>query len=66
MTILPIMMITRDARGAYRYLRLLINVWFYEKLDLTVPQVIIIITIMTKISMMKVISENPLSSYMLL
>jgi len=29
----------RDARGAYRYLRLLINVWFYEKLDLTVPQV---------------------------
>ena len=60
------MMITRDARGAYRYLRLLINVWFYEKLDLTVPQVIIIITIMTKISMMKVISENPLSSYMLL
>ena len=66
MTILPTMMITRDARGAYRYLRLLINVWFYEKLDLTVPQVIIIITIMTKISMMKVISENPLSSYMLL
>ena len=64
MTILPIMMITRDARGAYRYLRLLINVWFYEKLDLTVPQVIIIIT--TKILMMKMISENPLSSYMLL
>ena len=30
---------TRDARGAFRYLRLLINVWFYEKLDLTVPQV---------------------------
>ena len=33
------MMMSRDARGAYRYLRLLINVWFYEKLDLTVPQV---------------------------
>ena len=37
MTMMIIMI--RDARGAYRYLRLLINVWFYEKLDLTVPQV---------------------------
>ena len=37
--ILLLMMMSRDARGAYRYLRLLINVWFYEKLDLTVPQV---------------------------
>lgn len=29
----------RDARGAYRYLRLLLTVWWYERLDLTVPQV---------------------------
>lgn len=29
----------RDARGAYRYLRLLATVWLYERLDLTVPGV---------------------------
>jgi len=29
----------RDARGAWRYLRLLATVWYYEKLDLTVPGV---------------------------
>jgi len=29
----------RDARGAYRYLRLLALVYFYQKKDLTVPKV---------------------------
>jgi hypothetical protein len=29
----------RDARGAYRYLRLLVTVWWYERLNLTVPGV---------------------------